>query len=138
MRMKAFKEYGLSVLCLLLFLCLVRMMASHFQHIASISDPLDKEASLLHKTKRSLPAGSQVSFTTNLSEDEASQRAYYQTQFGWCPMLLSNDVSTNDYLLEYHSAAAKDSEMVVLHQCDTIRRDQGEGYTLLLLRKNKK
>jgi hypothetical protein len=113
------------------------MMALHFRHIASLSDPLDKEVSLLHKMKRSIPAGSQVSFSTNLSDDEASQRAYYQTQFGWCPMLLSNDVSINDNLLVYHSDAAKDSDLIFLHQCDTIRRDQGEGYTLLLLRKTK-
>jgi hypothetical protein len=80
---------------------------------------------------------SSVSFATNLRDDESSQRAYYETQFNWCPMILSDDISRNDHILYYRSATAIDSISPAIMIGDTLYQRAGNGYTLLLMHKIK-
>jgi hypothetical protein len=135
---KLIKEFVPSILWVGLFVLLVVTMGKHFRDINTPNDPMDKEAVMLKEIKKSLPEGAQASFTTNLHDDEASQGAYYQTEFAWCPGALSDDVSLNDNIILYRSSAVKDSSIVVLLNCDTLYRGSGDDYTLMFLHKRKK
>jgi hypothetical protein len=135
--MKFIREFGLTVIWVALLSYLGIMMTGHFRHIAIPDDPLDEEAGILREIKKIIPAGSQASFATNLSDGEASLRAYYQTQFGCCPVILSDDVSHNDNIIFYRSSAVRDSNMSFLDHCDTFYQRSTGSYTLMLLHKTK-
>jgi len=136
--MKLIKEYSIPIVWVVLFSFLMIMMTKHFHHIAVSNEPLDEERGMISQMKSFIPSGSQASFTTNLRDDESSQGAYYQTQFCLCPMVLSDNVSSNGYIISYRSSLAPDSDIAALHQCDTLCRQSGSSYTLLLLCKSKK
>lgn len=128
---------GLTILWVAIFAYLSVMMRAHFIQISRPDQQADEEIAILNDIKHIFPSLSQASFTTNLHEDEASQGAYYQTQFGWCPLILSDDISLHDTIIAYKSSAIKDSDMVLLHHCDTLYRKDASGYSLLVLHKIK-
>ena len=135
--MKFIKEFLPSILGITLLCYLAVMMSTHFRYISIPNEPLDEESAMLAQIKKIIPVGSQASFATNLRDDESSQRAYYETQFGWCPMILSDDVSYNDHIIYYKSTNTKDSMSISITPRDTLYQGIGNGYTLLLLHKTK-
>ena len=135
--MKLIKEFLPSVLGITLFCYLAVMMSAHFRYISIPNEPFDEESAMLAQIKKIVPPGSKFSFATNLRNDESSQRAYYETQFGWCPMILSDDISLNDHIIYYRSANTKDSISPSIELGDTLYQGAGNGYTLMLLHKTK-
>ena len=128
---------GLVVLWVGVFAYTFVMMRNHFVQISTPDQPTDEESAILDDIKHTFPSLAHASFTTNLHDDEASQGAYYQTQSGWCPLVLSDDVSLNDTIIAYRSAAVKDSDIAILEHCDTLYRKNASGYSLLVLHKLK-
>jgi hypothetical protein len=128
---------GLVVLWIAVFAYAFVMMRNHFMHISTPDQPTDEEIAILGDIKHTFPSLSHASFTTNLHDDEASQGAYYQTQFGWCPFVLSDDVSLHDTIIAYKSTAIKDSDIAILQHCDTLYRKGASGYSLFVLHKIK-
>jgi hypothetical protein len=112
-------------------------MLGHFYTIATSVNQLDEDAMIMREARQHIPLGHYASFATNMSGDEASQGASYRSQFGWCPMILSGDVSRNDYIVFYHSSEAHDSSMAFLPHCDTLYRHSSGPYTIMLLHKLK-
>jgi hypothetical protein len=135
--MRFFKEFGFSLVWTALFSLLVIIMANHFHQIDISNGPLDEEAAMLKEIRKHIPESTKASFATNLRDDEASHGAYYQTQFAWCPMILSDNAAQSDNIIYYRSSSARDSDMAFLHGCDTLYLKDGSSYTLLLLHKTK-
>lgn len=125
-----------SFIWLLMFALLMYSMGKHFRHISASVDPLDDEVAMIQDVKLLVPSAAHVSFATDLSDDEASQGAYYRTQFCWCPMILTDKVKESEYIIFYHSPAAKDCTMSFLHHCDTAWQRTGNSYTMMLLKPN--
>lgn len=117
---------------------LCQLMLSHFHHIDTAVENIDEEGKIVQDIRQRFPNAKNIAFTTNLSEDEYSQAAYYYTQFLWCPDILSSRVSDHDTALMYHSYEVKDSISAALTATDTLYRESGAGYELLLLHKKDK
>ena len=132
-----FWKLTLSILWVAVFVYGAVMMTGHFRQIAAPNEPLDEEVAILQDMRQKFPALRNVSFTTNLHDDEASQGAYYQTQFVWCPLVLSDDISLHDTIIAYKSSSIKDSTNSLLVNCDTLYQKPGTGYILFLLHKSK-
>ena len=135
--MKSIKELVSSILWLVLFSFLIYMMIGHFRHISAANDQMDEEVEILRDLRKSIPSGAPLAFATNIRDTGQAQLAYYQTQFGCCPLILSDDHASHDNIIFYRSSSDPDSNMSFLHHCDTIYQHAGTAYTYMLLRKNK-
>lgn len=135
--MRNIKSIIFSILCLVLFVSLVHKMAGHLRHIAIPNDQMDEEINMLREAGNLLPAGTPVAFATNINNADEATSVYYQTQFAYCPHILSTDVSQCDNIIFLRSYSARDSDMSFLHHCDTLYRRQGGAFAIMVLRKQK-
>lgn len=127
-----------SICFVAILIALCRLMVAHFQDVHYTFDGLDEEARILRDIRQYYPKASELAFATNMPDEESSQAAYYYTQFLWCPDILSGQIKDHDTILLYHSFASRDSLPSGLKAADTLFRESGAGYELLLLSKTSK
>jgi hypothetical protein len=137
MILKSVKKLIYPVLWLVLFSFLAEMMVSHFRHIAHSRDQMDEEIEMLKDAYALLPADAPVAFATNINDTDMATYAYYQTQFAYCPHILSTDASQCNHIIFFRSYMARDSDIGCLHHCDTLYEHSGGSFSIMVLRKHK-